>query len=146
MTNQRKFLHPGQVHFKNVMLDKSTDAYQVRKSIFLRGRLYSARQQSPKTVSIYATCCSADPQNFRFPCLEGIIEGSHVQPFIHDIYVLHRSTLFRVFFKRHTMLPYNKQLGIQGDVVVMRVASRNRHSVVNLRPSDRRIADLILRW
>lgn len=76
------------------------------------------------------------------------MEGSSLQPHIHDVYVRvsrPRPILFRVFFKRHVLLPHNPKLDLRGDVVVMRVASRNRQSVVNLRTSDRRIADAVLR-
>lgn len=75
------------------------------------------------------------------------MDGSHFQPHVHDIYVRvfrPRPILFRVFFKRHTMLRYNTKLNLQGDIIVMRVAAHNRQSVVNLRTSDQRIVDAIV--
>lgn len=76
------------------------------------------------------------------------MSGSPLQPHVHDIYVRvsrPRPILFRVFFKRHVMLPRNVKFNLQGDIIVMRVASRNRQSVVNLRTSDRHIADAVVR-
>jgi hypothetical protein len=75
------------------------------------------------------------------------MDGSPFQPYVHDVYVhisYPRPMLFRVFFKRHVMLPHNAELDLQGDIIIMRVASRNRHSVVNLRTPDRRVADAVI--
>jgi hypothetical protein len=72
--------------------------------------------------------------------VEGIFDGALIQPHIHDIFLIiavkRRRVLFRMFFKRHKNLPHNPFLGIQGDLLVMRVASHNRNSLVNLRSSD----------
>lgn len=76
------------------------------------------------------------------------MDGALIQNYVHDFFlrvvIKRRSTLFRVFVKRHKNLPFNPFLGIQGDVLVMRVASRNRDSLVNLRASDMRILDRLL--
>lgn len=80
--------------------------------------------------------------------------GHHsLQPYVHDVvvYVHHQAadglsttSKFQVFFKRHVHLPHNEELDLKGDVVVMRVASRNQLSVVNMRRSDTKIADFIV--
>ncbi|KAJ3717356.1 hypothetical protein C8R42DRAFT_644610 [Lentinula raphanica] len=43
---------------------------------------------------------------------------------------------YRVFFQRHQSLPTNVVLGIQGDLIVMRVGSKNIENVVNARKGD----------
>lgn len=92
---------------------------------------------------------SSNPQSIRYPCVESVMDGSLLQAHVHDIYVRvprqPRSILFRVFFKRHAMLPRDSNLNLQGDIVIMRVASRNKQSVVNMRSSDRHLADDVLR-
>ncbi|KAJ7809220.1 hypothetical protein B0H14DRAFT_3481596 [Mycena olivaceomarginata] len=68
---------------------------------------------------------------------------------VHDIAVTVRdgpnTSRFRVFFKRHVLLPASKSLRIQGDLLVMRVASRNEHSVVNMRAGDCRLSAFVTR-
>lgn len=92
---------------------------------------------------------SSNPQSIRYPCVESVMDGALLQAHVHDIYVRvlrqSRSILFRVFFKRHAMLPRDPNLNLQGDIVIMRVASRNKQSVVNMRSSDRHLADDVLR-
>jgi hypothetical protein len=120
---------------------------QTWENVFLHGHLYSARNGSPKTISVLARCSSSDPQSLRYPCIESVFDDPILQSHIHDIYIhiVHiRSIRFRVFLKRHMLLPYNPYLGIQGDALVMRVAAHNKDSVVNLRPSDNRLMDSIL--
>jgi hypothetical protein len=97
---------------------------------------------------VYVRSASIDPQDARYPCVEGILDGSLIQSHVHDFFlcinIKNRRTLFRVFFKRHQNLPLNHFLNIQGDLLVMRVASRNHESIVNLRPSDAHALDRIL--
>lgn len=123
---------------------------QATECVLLRARLYSTGNTSPKSVMVHARCSSAsNPQGVRYPCLEDVIDGGAFQPHTHDIFICihtsnHRSTLFHVFFKRHMSLSPNDQLGIHGDLVVMRVASTDVDSVVNLRLSDACIIDKAL--
>lgn len=49
-----------------------------------------------------------------------------------------------MFYKRHTRLLYNWRLNLKGDIVVMRTSAKNPFSVVNLRPSDHKVADFII--
>lgn len=124
--------------------------WQVR-NVFLRSRLYRARTTSPLNPSVHTRCSSSDPQTPRYPCVEGLLDYPGIQAHIHDIYVIirHRrvTSTFRIFFKRHLLLPLNHVLGVQGDVLIMRVASKSRSSVVNMRGSDWRLADFIAnRW
>lgn len=132
-----------------ISINSALMCLQTRKNIFLRSRLYSTQNSFPKTIFIHARCATSDPQNLRYPCIEGVLEDAVVQSHVHDIYVRvldkKTSSIFRVFFKRHVVLPRNACADLQGDVVIMRVASRNRDSVVNLRSSDMRLADFVLR-
>ncbi|KAJ6608085.1 hypothetical protein B0H10DRAFT_2227214 [Mycena sp. CBHHK59/15] len=123
------------------------------RSKFLKARLYSAYR--PATFhSVHVLCESSDPQGRRFPCVESLMNGDHIQPYIHDVsvMVMHQpdgrrdrcvTSVFRVFYKRHVNLPHNARLDVQGDVAIMRVASKNRQSVVNMRASDRELYDFI---
>lgn len=74
--------------------------------------------------------------------------GSRTQPHVHDVVVSVAngpySAKFRVFFKRHQNLPHNGVLNLRGDVVVMRVGSKDPDSVVNLRSSDSRAMDFAI--
>ncbi|KAJ6599577.1 hypothetical protein B0H10DRAFT_1959022 [Mycena sp. CBHHK59/15] len=81
------------------------------------------------------------------------LAGAHIQSHVHDVSVtvMHQPrrdgrrvfSTFRVFYKRHVRLSHNTRLDVQGDVAIMRVASKNRQSVVNMRRSDREISDFI---
>ncbi|KAJ7039718.1 hypothetical protein C8F04DRAFT_1254546 [Mycena alexandri] len=82
------------------------------------------------------------------PGVDSVLDGGILQPHIHDIGIVlrhgRRTSHFRVYFKRHTYLPANGNFhNIKGDVLVMRVASQNPSSVVNLRSGDHRLADFI---
>ncbi|KAJ7027148.1 hypothetical protein C8F04DRAFT_1267290 [Mycena alexandri] len=118
----------------------------------ITARLYSAHQPAA-LVPVPSRCSSTNPQDARLPFVETVMGQSSVQPCIHNVLVLvhhkgadGRSAIskFRIFFKRHVRLPYNWRLDLQGDIVVMRIASRSQSSVVNLRRSDNRIADFIV--
>lgn len=138
---------PGTGRFYRLLIQPLANYFQASGRVTLRAHLYSAKGHMPKVVPVTVTCTTADPQSLRYPVLEDIIAGGAFQPYIHDIFVKRdrrRSTLFRIFFKRHVLLHPNRQLGIHGDVVVMRVATRNRDSVVNLRSSDHHLVDAIL--
>ncbi|KAJ7819312.1 hypothetical protein B0H13DRAFT_1921826 [Mycena leptocephala] len=129
---------------------------------FLRpitARLYAAHQPAA-LVSVTTRCTSTSPRKTRYPFVETVMNHSHVQTFIHDVAVLvhhqgsdGRSAIskFRVFFKRHVRLPYNRRpdlngkfVDLKGDIVVMRIAHMGISSFVNLRPSDDKIADFIV--
>ncbi|KAJ6540097.1 hypothetical protein B0H10DRAFT_2245296 [Mycena sp. CBHHK59/15] len=78
---------------------------------------------------------------------------ARVQAHVHDtaVMVTHRDanrrlkfSRFRLFYKRHARLSPNRRLDMKGDFLVMRVASRNYLSVVNMRRSDAELADFIL--
>lgn len=147
MVNQRKFLYPSEVSVRCETKYFFNSLTQTSKQVSLRARLYSPRLNHPTNISIHAHCTTSNPQNIRYPCVESVMDGSPLQSYIHDIYVRvsrPRPVLFRIFFKRHIMLPHNTKLNLQGDIIIMRVASRNRHSVVNIRTSDRHIIDAVL--
>ncbi|KAJ7612056.1 hypothetical protein DFH06DRAFT_1147407 [Mycena polygramma] len=115
--------------------------------VSLRSRLYAASATAPRTIAIQTRCLSADPQDVRYPIVEGILDGVPMQPHVHDVVVElkhgRRTTHFRVFFKRHRYLADNVLLDIKGDLVVMRVSATNPGSVVNLRSGDSRLIDYV---
>ncbi|KAJ7891472.1 hypothetical protein B0H13DRAFT_2340563 [Mycena leptocephala] len=115
-------------------------------------RIYRAHRPAAP-VLVYTRCTSANPQDDCTPFVETVIGHQALQPHIHDVsvYVIYRAcngrfvtSRFRVFYKRHTRLPYNWRLNLKGDIVVMRTSAKNPFSVVNLRPSDHKVADFII--
>ncbi|KAJ7190013.1 hypothetical protein B0H12DRAFT_1246480 [Mycena haematopus] len=118
----------------------------------ITGRLYGAHHRAT-SVSVPARCSSTNARDPRVPIVESVMGQSYLQPYVHDVVVLvtHRcsddritNSWFRIFFKRHVHLSYNWRLDLKGDIMVMRIASKNRQSVVNLRSSDAKIADFIV--
>ncbi|KAJ6623318.1 hypothetical protein B0H10DRAFT_1944037 [Mycena sp. CBHHK59/15] len=82
------------------------------------------------------------------------MNGDRIQPYVHDVsvMVMHQpdgrcdccvTSVFRVFYKHHVNLPHNARLNVQDDVAIMRVASKNKQSMVNMRASDRELCDFI---
>ncbi|KAJ7807508.1 hypothetical protein B0H14DRAFT_3483164 [Mycena olivaceomarginata] len=116
---------------------------------FVTARLYPASRKAPMAVQVHTHCSAPNPQLLRFACVESVLDDSAVQSHVHDIAVTVRdgpnTSHFRVFFKRHVLLPASKSLRIQGDLLVMRVASRNEHSVVNMRAGDCRLSAFVTR-
>ena len=88
---------------------------------------------------------------YYYPSVETMMQSTPEHPdVIHDIivWVLHRLpsgklkyTRFRCFFKDSTHLPVNRRLGIRGELVVMKVAARNRRDIVNLVSADDELVD-----
>ena len=144
MVNQRTFLpHSYQVCLDNESIYCPDDMQS--SDMFLCCRLY--QPMSPKNVTVHTRCASPNPQSPHYPCVERALDYPKVQSHVHDVYVAVKHgriiTPFRVFFKRHTMLPLSGYLGVHGDVLIMRVASRNNASVVNMRSTDGRLADYV---
>ncbi|KAJ6546133.1 hypothetical protein B0H10DRAFT_1969735 [Mycena sp. CBHHK59/15] len=132
MPNHREFLQPT---------PQTNDT-------FLRSRLYPTSGTSPTTVKVHTRAGTTDPQDNRFTCVESVFDGAAVQPHIHDVHIVlkhgRHTSHFRVFFKCHVRLPANPHLlHIRGDLLIMRIASRNAKSVVNMRPSDQKLADFV---
>jgi hypothetical protein len=115
----------------------------------LQARIYLATKATPSSVKIHTRSLTTNPQLDRSPSVESILEYSQLQPYVHDVLITvrHGSTRshFRAFLKRHKRLPTNTTLGIQGDLVIMRVASKNLQSVVNMRSSDSKLADFVVK-
>jgi hypothetical protein len=118
----------------------------------ITARLYPALRRAI-SVPVPSRCSSTKAQDARLPFVENVMGHHSLQPYVHDVvvYVHHQAadglsttSKFQVFFKRHVHLPHNEELDLKGDVVVMRVASRNQLSVVNMRRSDTKIADFIV--
>ncbi|KAJ7100531.1 hypothetical protein C8R44DRAFT_888340 [Mycena epipterygia] len=131
MPNSRVFLHPGPQ-----TIDTS-----------LRSRLYSTSDALPTAIRVLTRCSSTNLQDLRYPCVESVLDSAGVQPHVHDIHVVfkhgRRITHFRAFFKRHVNLPANPHVDIRGELLIMRIASHNDNSVVNIRPGDRKLADYV---
>lgn len=98
-------------------------------------------------VNVPARATSRSPSVLRCPSVEGFLDGARTQSYIHDILLrVHSrrtSTNYRIFFKRHVLLPGNPHLGhaVSGDILVMRAASKNVLSFINLRSPDARLLD-----
>ena|ERR1700742_1720744 len=114
----------------------------------LKSRLYSAGASSGRSVAVWTRGLPSQPQVTRYAHVETVMNFAALQSHVHDVFVRFtyrgRPTVFRIFFKRHASLP-SSHFGMHGDVLVMRVAQSNGDSVVNLRASDRRILDRVLR-
>jgi len=97
----------------------------------------------------------------RYPFAESVLGGSCIQAYIHNCLVEVRegrhTYYFSVFFKRHCMLPINNCLDhlregaedmdiepFRGDILVMRVASKNQESYVNMRERDTVLSDFLV--
>ncbi|KAJ7833896.1 hypothetical protein B0H13DRAFT_1552846, partial [Mycena leptocephala] len=77
----------------------------------LRARLYSASTTSATTIHVHTRSQSTDPQDLRFPIVEGVLDCGAVQAHMHDVDIVlkhgRRTTRLRAFFKRHVRLPAN---------------------------------------
>ncbi|KAF8144081.1 hypothetical protein K438DRAFT_1783201 [Mycena galopus ATCC 62051] len=116
---------------------------------FVNARVYSSASKSSSPVPIHTRSTGAKPGSLRYPCVEDVLDGAAVQAHVHDVFVIlkhrGRTARFRLFFKRHVRLPKSKSAHIRGDLVVMRVGSKNDDSVVNMRAGDRQSADFIVK-
>lgn len=125
-----------------------TDIISQSKNSFIRGRLYSTGRQSPSNILVHTRSSCPKLQLPRFPCVESIMGGGRTQAHVHDVVVSVTNgpyrARYRVFFKRHVLLPPNGVLDLRGDVVVMRMGSQDPSSVVNLRSSDSRAIDFVV--
>ncbi|KAF8173040.1 hypothetical protein K438DRAFT_1981228 [Mycena galopus ATCC 62051] len=97
---------------------------------FVNARVYSSASKSSSPVPIHIRSTGAKPGSLRYPCVEDVLDGAAVQAHVHD---------------RHVRLPKSKSAHIRGDLVVMRVGSKNDDSVVNMRAGDRQSADFIVK-
>ncbi|KAJ3825930.1 hypothetical protein F5880DRAFT_1610691 [Lentinula raphanica] len=92
---------------------------------------------TPIDISTVSTRLARYQDVIRLPLVESGFEGWPApQAYIHDIDVIYRRCRYRVFFQRHKKLRRNPVLRIAGDLVVMRVGSRNIQNVVNPRARD----------
>ncbi|KAI1783023.1 hypothetical protein LXA43DRAFT_904418, partial [Ganoderma leucocontextum] len=117
----------------------------------LLARLYTARDPSPRQVRLP----THDDGTQRYPVPEYYFHQNHIQPYVHDCNVIvmkgSQRLRFRIFFKSHPRLSINLAMPVdapgsipfRGDILVMRRAERGEH-VVNMRPGDARIADLLV--
>jgi hypothetical protein len=101
-------------------------------------------------VLVPVRCADSTRNANRYPYVESLFEDPVIQPYIHNCVVkLHDGSHnyhFMVFFKRHRRLRTNRTITggvLRGDVVVMRIAARNDHSVVNMRERDTIVADWV---
>ncbi|KAJ8075371.1 hypothetical protein PM082_019709 [Marasmius tenuissimus] len=98
--------------------------------------------QSPGTVrvSVVSSSGSKSRTAARTPLIEHRFTDTAVQPYIHDIDIVYRGVRFRIYFQRHRGLPVNQHLGINGDLLILRIAKGNTGAVVNLQGDDARKA------
>lgn len=105
----------------------------------------------PKPFQVVVpTHCTAHAS--QYPVLEGILDGTRTQAYIHDclirVYEGNHTYQFRIFFKRHSFLPANRSIlhgsqghAFRGDALVMRVGAHDCHSVVNMRERNTILSD-----
>ncbi|KAJ7431764.1 hypothetical protein B0H11DRAFT_1941247 [Mycena galericulata] len=125
--------------------------------LYRAGAAYRPKPQIPVPV----LCASANPHALQYPDVESIMGEADIQPYVHDVsvFLIHRDpngrlkgsngrlkgSSFRVFFKRHKRLSFNSRSIARGDILIMRIAHRNQSSVVNMRRSDGKLGDFIVR-
>ncbi|KAJ6596606.1 hypothetical protein B0H10DRAFT_2227262 [Mycena sp. CBHHK59/15] len=121
-----------------------------RKSLLreLRCRHYSTSHATPRFAFTPTHIELSNPTASRYPLVESNFPDASRQPWIHDFIVqLQHGTKvsrFRIFMKRGKALSPNACANIiGGDVVIMRVATCDSTSVVNMCSTDSRIADYV---
>jgi hypothetical protein len=85
----------------------------------------------------------------RYPFAESVLDGARTQPYVHDCQLhVHQGRhvhSFRVFFKRHSLLPRNISVNVpgyatfRGDMVAMKMGKR--YDYVNMSGRDVSVAD-----
>jgi hypothetical protein len=114
----------------------------------VRGYMMSASGHC-RSVSIAIASPNSPQENAsRIPMVECRFKGWPLpQPYIHDCAIRHHGSRFRVYFQRHKWLPMNSTLNIRGDLLILRLGTKNRENVVNLRVGDTKMARRIAkRW
>lgn len=112
--------------------------------------MYSTVGDGPKVVNLPVHAHIAS----RFPVPETFFVEHSVQPYVHDCDIYLRENgqqhQFRIFFKWHTRLAINKaiptseHLAARGDILVMRVGSRIKGNVINMRGRDVALSDRLV--
>ncbi|KAG6849547.1 hypothetical protein H0H93_007562 [Arthromyces matolae] len=118
-------------------------------NVFLRSRLYSTNNLKPSLISIHTRTSSTDPKTTRYPSVEPFLSNFRLQPYVHDTLLFIRrgsyAAHFRVYFKRHKYLSKNRHIDtVRGDVLIMKVSSKNAESLVNMRSFDAMMVDAAL--
>ncbi|THH19567.1 hypothetical protein EUX98_g8746 [Antrodiella citrinella] len=118
------------------------------QNVYINGRLYAAEQPRPRNVGVPTRCTPS----LRYPCPESVLDGSRLQPYVHDCTARVKDGRhvydFVVFFKNHRYLPLSTSLrsltnaAVRGDIVIMRLGTHGR--VVNLRQRDSALADFVI--
>ncbi|KAJ7016076.1 hypothetical protein C8F04DRAFT_1282788 [Mycena alexandri] len=120
----------------------------------IRSRHYSTTHNTPRLAYTPTQIEPANPNPLikpgRKPLVEAHFSEGAIQPFIHDFRVRllhgHKESPFRVFVKRGQALTPNACAAIiAGDVVIMRVAANDKDSAVNMRRTDRPMANFVFR-
>lgn len=116
--------------------------------------MYPAASDQPRAVFVTTSNEGPTPKSIRYPHVEAKFNPS-LQPYIHNciVNVIAGGTLarFAVFYKQHCRLPPNHSLrkgnlAFRGDILVMRVASKNVNSYVNMRGGDIALSDFVVAW
>ncbi|KAJ7019622.1 hypothetical protein C8F04DRAFT_1197541 [Mycena alexandri] len=119
----------------------------------LRSRHYSTTQQTPRFASTPTQIEPPNPnpgiKSKRRPLVEAHFSDGARQPFIHDFRVQlkhgRKISHFCIFLKRGMVLSPNACTDVvAGDVVVMRVGTKDPKNLVNMRATDRVMADFVL--
>ncbi|THU76232.1 hypothetical protein K435DRAFT_655195, partial [Dendrothele bispora CBS 962.96] len=99
----------------------------------VRTRVYHADRATPSSVIINYRENRAQPGR-RYLLVLDAFSGARTQPYVHDVIVSviyrRKPYKFRIFFKRHMLLPKNRAIreltgvDIEGDVVVAAVGKK----------------------
>ncbi|KAK7443824.1 hypothetical protein VKT23_015605 [Stygiomarasmius scandens] len=119
----------------------------------VRTRLYPANSSNPLTISTYFHENTSHPGRRYLFALDTLTDA-RTQPYVHDVVVTiiyrNKTYKFRVFFKRHKLLPINRAVrrlcgvNVEGDVLLAAVGKTVE--IRNLRGGDeRRAADLAVK-
>ncbi|KAK7048787.1 hypothetical protein R3P38DRAFT_2764698 [Favolaschia claudopus] len=134
----------GTLLIPRVRIFKPNDDDETRS---LTARIYSF--DGPSFVYIPTTCATPSPTTV-FPRIQAVIEHLAVPPTRHIAAHLHhrlpsgedKRTGFFCLFRRHTKLPQNLNLDVQGEVVIMR-AGDDGESVCDMLEAEADLADLV---
>lgn len=119
----------------------------------VRARIYRANQLLGQPTQVFYREDPRHLQSGRYLLVADQLSDARMQPYVHDSIVTtnHRGKryVFRIFYKRHKLLPMNQALqqlaGVQmeGDVLVVavgkKVSIRNIHSSLEMRAAERAV-------
>lgn len=116
----------------------------------IRARIYRANQASGEPTQAFYREDTRQLHKGRHLLISDQLSDPRIQPYVHDCIVTtvfrHKRYVFRVFYKRHKLLPVNQALrrltgvDMEGDVVIVAVGKtvniRNIQNGLEMRAAD----------